>query len=75
MLPTCYIRENRALGAVASWAAGEKAVTLQIEDTLGFVPGRIRIPEIPGRQEEAVLAIGQPLTIAPNQGILALIES
>lgn len=75
VLATCYIRENRALVAVASWAAGEKAVTLQIEDTLGFVPGRIRIPEIPGRQEEAVLAIGQPLTIAPNQGILALIES
>lgn len=75
VLATCYVRENRALVAVASWAAGEKAVTLRTEDTLGFVPGRIRIPEIPGRQAAATLAVGQPLTIAPNQGILALIES
>lgn len=77
VLATTYLRRDRALVAVASWAKDTIPVTLQIDwKTLGLDPARVRVyaPEIPGYQPARSFRVGEPIPVPPGRGWLIRID-
>ena len=73
VLATTYLRKDRALVAVASWAADTVSVPLAIDWRAVGIPAssaRIAAHAIEGFQPALELAPGQPLRIAPGKGWL-----
>lgn len=73
VLATTYLRKDRALVAVASWAADTVSVPLTIDWRAVGIPAasaRISARAIEGFQPALELAPDQPLRIAPGKGWL-----
>ncbi|MGE5092917.1 MAG: glycoside hydrolase domain-containing protein [Bacillota bacterium] len=73
VLATTYLRKNRALVAVASWAADTVAVPLTIDWRAVGIPAsaaRVAARAIDGFQPALELKPGEPLRIAPGKGWL-----
>lgn len=73
VLATTYLRKDRALVAVASWAADTVSVPLTIDWRAVGIPAasaRISARAIEGFQPALELTPGQPLRIAPGKGWL-----
>jgi hypothetical protein len=73
VLATTYLRKDRALVAVASWAADTVPVTLTVDWRAIGIPAasaRISARAIEGFQPALELAPGQPIPIAPGKGWL-----
>ncbi len=77
VLATSYLRNGRALIAVASWAADTVAVPLTIDwKALGIDPARARLaaPAVEGFQPAATFRPGEAISVAPGRGWLILID-
>jgi hypothetical protein len=73
VLATTYLRNDRALVAVASWAPDTVAVTLAIDWRALGIPAsiaRVAARAIDGFQPALELKPGEPLRIAPGKGWL-----
>jgi hypothetical protein len=72
-----YVRNDRALIALASWAEYLVDVELEIDwDALGLDPRSVRIvaPEIRDFQIERAFEPGQRIPVAPGRGWLLVIQ-
>ena len=78
ILATTYVRQKKALIALASWVDDDVDLRLQIAwKKLGIaVPGRVTAtaPEIAGLQKQASVDIGRPVAIKKNAGRFILLE-
>jgi hypothetical protein len=77
VLATSFLRPDRALVAIASWARDSVAVTLQVDwQALGLDPARVRLyaPEIPGYQPARAFRVGEPIPVPPGRGWLLRID-
>ena len=72
-----YIRPNKALVAVASWAQDDVTCRLQVNwKALGLDPAKVRMtaPGIAGFQEPARFAPGDAIPVAKARGWLLILE-
>ena len=77
VLATTYVRANRSLVALASWAKDTVAVDLDIDwKALGLDRARVRItaPAVPGFQPARTFAIGEKIPVAPGKGWLLRLD-
>ncbi|HEY4319850.1 MAG TPA: glycoside hydrolase domain-containing protein [Gemmatimonadales bacterium] len=77
VLATSYVRANRTLVAVASWARDTTAVTLRINwRALHLDSTRVRItaPAITGFQPARTFRLGEPVPVAPGHGWLIRLD-
>jgi hypothetical protein len=75
VLATAYVKNGRALIAVASWATNEVAVHLQIDGAaMGFDPSKMNLyaPAIQGFQPETQFKPGEEIPVQPGKGWLLL---
>lgn len=78
VLATTYVRPNRSLVAIASWAKDTVAVDLDIDwRALALDRTRVRItaPAIPGFQPARTFAIGEKIPVAPGKGWLLRLDT
>ena len=78
VLATTYVRDGRALVAIASWADGDVDVTLDIDwAALGLDPGSVSItaPAIRDFQDAATFRPGQPIHVPKGKGWLLTIAA
>jgi hypothetical protein len=78
VLATSYVRQGKALVAIASWAPDTALVALQIDwKKLGIAPARATIvaPAIPDFQPAATFRPGDRIPVAPGKGWLLELES
>jgi hypothetical protein len=74
---TVYVRPDRVLVAIGSWAPGEVSVRLGIDwESLDLDPARATVtaPLIAHFQEAATFTPGQPIPVAPGKGWLLVIR-
>lgn len=74
---TAYVKDNKLMIAVASWAEKTVKVKLHIDwDRIGINPAgkKMRAPEIENYQPEAVFLLDQSITIDPIKGWLFVVE-
>jgi hypothetical protein len=77
VLATAYVRGNKTLIAVASWATDTVDLRLQIDwRQLGLNPARASIwaPAIDRFQEAATFRPGMPIRVVPGKGWLLVVE-
>ena len=77
VLATVYRQPQKALVAVASWAAEKVDCRLTIDFTkLGLDPAqaRLRAPAVPGFQPAATFRPSDPIPIDPGRGWLLVLE-
>jgi tetratricopeptide (TPR) repeat protein len=77
VLATSYVREGRAMVAIASWAKERVETGLAVDwKALGIDPAKARItaPEIAGFQEGRTFAPGAPIPIEAGKGWLLVID-
>ncbi len=77
ILATVFAKKGTALVALASWAAADKKVNLQIDwNGLGLDRARstITAPEIAGFQPGRTFREGEPIPVSKNKGWLLLIQ-
>jgi hypothetical protein len=77
VLATTYVREGKALVALASWAPETSNVKLTIDwKALGVDPARaqLRAPLIKDFQEDAIFAPGDLIPIPPGRGRILIVE-
>ncbi len=77
VLSSSYLRDGRAMVAVASWAKERIDVRLAIDwKALGIDPAKARMtaPAIAGFQEGRSFQAGAPIPIEPGKGWLILLE-
>ncbi len=77
VLATTYLREGRALVALASWAEGDVEVRPEIDwEALGIEPGRavLRAPAIRDFQEAATFRPGEAIPVPEGRGWLLWVE-
>ncbi len=76
VIATVYLKDGKAMVALASWADEKTKIKLQINwDKLGISPENAKIyaPEIKDFQERAELNINDAITIDPGKGLLLII--
>jgi hypothetical protein len=77
VIATAYIQPKKAMLALASWAAADTTVQLNINwTTLGIDPAKavIHVPPIDRFQPEAYFKPGEAITVPKNKGWLLIIE-
>jgi tetratricopeptide (TPR) repeat protein len=77
VLATVYVREGRAMIALASWAKEAVDVRLTIDWTaLGLDPARVRItaPGIAGFQDARLFEAGEAVRVEPGKGWLLVAQ-
>jgi len=77
VLATAYVKNGKALVAIASWDDKPTAVTLNIDwKAMGLSPGKIKLyaPAIKNFQQEKVFSINEPITVPPAKGWILIIE-
>ncbi|MBW8041396.1 MAG: hypothetical protein FVQ85_15550 [Planctomycetes bacterium] len=76
VLATAYVKNDKTLVALASWAAHPVKCTLKIDwPALGLDPDRVRIeaPAVEGLQEAGSYDPEEPILVAPGRGLLLMI--
>ena len=76
VIATVYLKDGKAMVALASWADEKTKIKLQINwDKLGISPENAKIyaPEIKDFQERAELNINDTITIDQGKGLLLII--
>jgi hypothetical protein len=77
VLASVYLREGRAIVALATWAREPVDVTLAVDwKALGLDPAKARIaaPPVEAFQAGATFAVGSPIPVAPGKGWLLVVE-
>jgi hypothetical protein len=77
VLATAYVRPDRSMIAIASWAKDTTSIQLDINwKALGLDPARVRItaPEIPGFQSARTFKVGEAIPVAPGRGWLLRLD-
>lgn len=77
VLATVYKKESKVLVAIASWAADDTKIKLNIDwKKLGIDPktAKIKAQEVKSFQPSAVFNIGDEIPVKKNQGWLLIIE-
>lgn len=74
VLATVYVREGRALIALASWSPREEVVTLDVDwEALGLAPGATaRAPAVAGLQEGGAVDLSA-VRVPANQGLWVVV--
>jgi len=76
VLATSYVRPDRVLISIGSWASEDVPVTLAVDwQALGMDPSRVTItaPAIEGFQEAATFNVAQPIPVPAGKGWLLVI--
>jgi hypothetical protein len=77
VLATAYVRKDRTLIAIASWAKETVRVNLAIDwKALGLDPATARLtaPDAPGFQHAATFAPGDAISVEPGRGWLLVVR-
>lgn len=77
VLATTYVREGKALVALASWANAPATVRLTVDwKSLGIDPARARLraPAVSQFQDAVIFAAGDAITVPPGRGLMLVIE-
>lgn len=77
ILATCYIRDNKTMIAIASWADKDQKIKLNIDwEQLHLDPHKVRLygPEIPLFQSEIHLDPAQTFIVEKGKGYLLILE-
>ena len=77
IIATVYLKDGKAMVALASWAENETKVKLLIDwDKLGISPDKAKIyaPEIKYFQDKAEYQLGGGIVIEPGKGLLLIID-
>ncbi|HOD81819.1 MAG TPA: DUF6067 family protein [Phycisphaerae bacterium] len=77
VLATAYVRKDRTLVALASWAETGQAVKLDVDfKALGLDPAKAHLyaPPVKGFQGEALFEPGEAVPVLPGRGWLLLID-
>ena len=77
VLATAYVKDGKALIALASWAPGTVTVRLQIDSAaMGIDPAKLNLyaPPIRGFQSEARFKPGDGIPVPPGKGWLLLAD-
>ena len=74
---TVYMKPGKALVAIASWAAGNEAINLQVDwKALGINPAlaKVTAPAIAGMQQQHAVDITKAISVEKGKGIILVIE-
>jgi hypothetical protein len=77
VMATAYVRKDKALIALASWASGPVATHLKIDfKALGIAPDKavLRAPAVQGFQSATEFDVGAPIPIERLKGWLLVLE-
>jgi hypothetical protein len=77
ILATAYVRKDRVLISIASWAKGPVNCKLKIDfKSLGFDPAQMILdaPEIKNFQDAKIFGVNDPIPIQPEKGWMLVLR-